>query len=196
MFPRPPPLYCRAQLMSGLSRCRWLLPPKITPRCAMQKFRLPIILPFSRLVSCCARPRTRNQPCSLNHTFAGLKPKRSLDVMDSKCQRVQVGRQRSVELFPPKHFLPNVRPELFDNVVEGGRFHLCSPVAQGLAGAALLRRIVSVREQRLHAVAAYLSPVEARTSRIGFGDEGARDCISGTVEKSTVPQRVIARVFM
>ena len=56
----------------------------------------------------------------------------------------EVWRAKRAGLFPSKEFAADIRPEFLDNVIEGGRFQLCSPIFRRLAEAALLRRIIEI----------------------------------------------------
>ena len=91
--------------------------------------------------------------------------------------------------------MPDVGPEFLDDVVEGGGFHLVFPIAQGLMPTSLLRRVVKIGQRSFAGIASDLGLIEASSSGIGFGENGARERVADAVEKSALAERVIARIF-
>src|SRR5260370_25815388 len=92
--------------------------------------------------------------------------------------------------------MADIRPEFLKDVIQDGGFHLRSPVQGCLTQAALLRRIIGVGQAGFQSISCYLGPVEARTSRICFSDEGARYRVARAAKKPSVTHSVVARVLV
>ena len=80
----------------------------------------------------CAQPRTIATKCSLS------LPKL---LKDSSCGSLSA---RMASLFLSKNQMADIRPELLENVVEGGRFQPRSPVLRRFGQATLLRGVIRV----------------------------------------------------
>src|SRR5579863_116689 len=90
----------------------------------------------------------------------------------------------------------DVRLEFLGDIVQGGGFHLRSPIDRRLMRAALLGRVVGIGQSRFQGVAPNFRPVESRSPRIVFGDDHAGKSIVRAAEKASVAQRVVAGIFV
>src|SRR5579863_8229512 len=90
----------------------------------------------------------------------------------------------------------DVRLEFLGDIVQGGGFHLRSPIDRRLMRAALLGRVVSVGQSCFQCIAPNFRPVESRSPRIVFGDYHAGKSIVCAAEKASVAQRVVAGVLV
>src|SRR5580692_7103146 len=92
--------------------------------------------------------------------------------------------------------MADVRPEFLSDVVQSGGFYLRSPVDCCLARAALLGRVVSVRQSCFQRIAPNFRPVESRSPRIGSGDYHAGKSVARAAEKASVAQCVVSGIFV
>ena len=105
-------------------------------------------------------------------------------------------RANGMKSFLPENFLANVRPEFLGNIVEAGGFDLGCPISRGLSRTTLLRWVISIGQSCFQSITQHLGEVEARASRIGFGEDYTGKGVDDALEKTAMTEGVVAGVLV